>query len=878
MKQNKRIFNQLLRRYDKYLRKRKNLILLGRNERRQAILAKHIERLYKQLMSLKLIIQKGSVVATVAVGALAFAPQVGDAQNFIAPQTNPFSLTSTGGGLGSPSFFDLDNDGDLDVIAMDASGNFFYYKNIGTPTVPKFAAAQQNPFNLTALSSWTDAHFVDLDNDGDADLMAADDGAWFYYKNTGSASVPAFALSQTNPFGLATQYDYSVSEFKDLDNDGDLDMMTGDYYGNFTYYENTGTATVPNFAAAQQNPFNLSYIGTYYAAPSLADIDNDGDFDLMAGRRDGNFFYYENTGTATVPNFAAAQQNPFNLTGLGVAYATPTFADLDNDGDLDLMSNNYNGEFIYFENCSSPAIPLNTNTVAELLVCTSGSATLTGTGNGTISWYDAVTGGTYLGGGNSFTTPTISVNTTYYIQDSTSCDVSRIPVAVTIQTPANPIISIVETPIIPVNVANGGAASAGSFYGGNPPSDAFNGDSLTAGWASDFLVIPDSLAYDFGTGNGKVISEYRLYSSSLMIGGWNSTTYLPTEWTFEGFNGTTWDTLDTQTGVTPVLDVWANYPISNTIAYEKYRLFITANGGSSYIAITEVQLLEQQMDICSKKTFDASINTNANPASYQWQVNGANVGTNSDSFLFTNYLENDTVTCTVTTTGVCTVSSSTATSNQIIVAGGAVNIMNNYNACFGDSVLVGAVYFKSDTTFSDVFPLVNGCDSTITSVVTIGSAIDTSTVLSNLTITSNQAGATYRWLECNNSNAVIPTETNVSYTATVNGDYAVEVTKNGCSDTSACVSITTVGLSNLGLEMENLKLYPNPTTGNVVLDLGSIKNAQVSVVDIAGKEVYSWSAINESKLQISSAKFSKGVYFVKVQSSNQQKIMKLIKQ
>ena len=169
-------------------------------------------------------------------------------------------------------------------------------------------------------------------------------------------------------------------------------------------------------------------------------------------------------------------------------------------------------------------------------------------------------------------------------------------------------------------------------------------------------------------------------------------------------------------------------------------------------------------------------------------------------------------------------------------------------------------------------------EMTQTATVTFISTIDTSITKSGFDITANQTSATYRWLDCNNSNSVIPSETGITYTATANGDYAVEVTINGCVDTSACVSITTVGVDEVSLEMDNLKLYPNPTTGNVMLDLGLIDNVQISIIDVAGREVYSLYAVNKKQIQISSAEFSKGVYFVKIQSNNQQKIIKLIKE
>ena len=89
------------------------------------------------------------------------------------------------------------------------------------------------------------------------------------------------------------------------------------------------------------------------------------------------------------------------------------------------------------------------------------------------------------------------------------------------------------------------------------------------------------------------------------------------------------------------------------------------------------------------------------------------------------------------------------------------------------------------------------------------------------TLTANATTSTYQWLDCDDNYAQIPGETNQSFTATVNGSYAVEVTENNCADTSTCE------LVNNSLIMENNfenipLLYPNPTTGELTLELGNV--------------------------------------------------------
>ncbi len=104
----------------------------------------------------------------------------------------------------------------------------------------------------------------------------------------------------------------------------------------------------PNFieTTGTDNPLNGFDVGVY-SSPTFADVDGDGDLDAFIGEQNGNINYFENdSGTFTEITGAA---NPLNGFDVGF-FSTPTFADVDGDGDLDAFIGERDGNINYFEN------------------------------------------------------------------------------------------------------------------------------------------------------------------------------------------------------------------------------------------------------------------------------------------------------------------------------------------------------------------------------------------------------------------------------------------------------------------------------------------------------------------------------------------------
>lgn len=160
------------------------------------------------------------------------------------------------------------------------------------------------------------------------------------------------------------------------------------------------------------------------------------------------------------------------------------------------------------------------------------------------------------------------------------------------------------------------------------------------------------------------------------------------------------------------------------------------------------------------------------------------------------------------------------------------------------------IYSNNTATFNIVGGAANGCDSLVSLDLTINSVSDNTTLLIGATITSNNSSATYAWLDCDNNNSPISSEMNQSFVASTNGNYAVQLTENGCVDTSACVAVTTVGIIEYSLSNEFV-VYPNPTQGTITIEFESVnEHLQVILYSLSGRLIEHKIVQNTSLIQL----------------------------
>ncbi|MCR9170898.1 MAG: T9SS type A sorting domain-containing protein [bacterium] len=196
-------------------------------------------------------------------------------------------------------------------------------------------------------------------------------------------------------------------------------------------------------------------------------------------------------------------------------------------------------------------------------------------------------------------------------------------------------------------------------------------------------------------------------------------------------------------------------------------------------------------------------------------------------------------------------------------------------ACGPFTWIDGNTYTSDNNSATFTLQNAAGCDSIVTLDLTINS-VNAATTTTDFTISADAAGATYQWIDCDNNNAPISGETGQSYTATANGNYAVIVTENGCTDTSACVAITTIGMPEFG--MTHFALYPNPTSGNFSIDFSDVQEAvSIRVTTLSGQVVATSSASNTDHVDMT-IDAATGVYLVELtDQNNQTAIVRVVK-
>lgn len=318
-------------------------------------------------------------------------------------------------------FEDVDHDGIKDLIVSPNSNgdsedkeSIWFYKNFGSNTLPQFYLQDKNFLQKNTLEVGRESKpiLVDINNDQLQDLLIANFGEFDLsvpihyrsyiesYVNIGTSQNPIFSKSSGDFQNISSLINdiNLIPTFGDLDGDGDLDAIVGDYSGKIHFLENiSSNPSVMNLivgASPLNDALNNIFDFGFSAHPTLFDIDNDNDLDLIVGEAIGNLNFLENIGDSLNFNFELRNESfggvdvsewwtnigssaPVfhlnnNLIELYVGSKSGAIFKYDNitnnlSGNFNLVDSNY--QELYLGSYSSPAIyDLNDDSLLDFII------------------------------------------------------------------------------------------------------------------------------------------------------------------------------------------------------------------------------------------------------------------------------------------------------------------------------------------------------------------------------------------------------------------------------------------------------------------------------------------------------------------------------
>ena len=201
-------------------------------------------------------------------------------------------------------------------------------------------------------------------------------------------------------------------------------------------------------------------------------------------------------------------------------------------------------------------------------------------------------------------------------------------------------------------------------------------------------------------------------------------------------------------------------------------------------------------------------------------------------------------------------------------------------ACNSYTWLDGITYTANDSTATYTLEgaAANGCDSLLTLNLTINAVSDLSISLDSLGLFANNANASaFQWLDCDTGLSSIPGETSSHFSPTSDGNYAVQLTENGCTTISDCVSFILTGIVENTFR-EDITVFPNPSSGHFTLQFERAQeNLILQLYSLTGKFIESKSFPQAALIEFSIDQ-EPGIYLLEIYNGDGDKaVIRLIK-
>ena len=237
----------------------------------------------------------------------------------------------------------MDGDGDDDLVVGFADGNFAFYEKDKKGYREK--KGSENPFNAVRVGTYSRPALANLDEDDELELISGErDGAIRYFDMDENGIYRAKGSTE-NPLNHIDVGNYSAPTFINFDDDDDLELVIGGDNGKVDYYD-INQAGKYERKASTASPFNGIDVGDH-SVPTLINLDNDDDFELVIGEEDGTLKYFDKDENGDYQEKTNAE-NPFNDIDVA-GNSAPLFFDIDDDGEMELVLGRNNGTLNYFK-------------------------------------------------------------------------------------------------------------------------------------------------------------------------------------------------------------------------------------------------------------------------------------------------------------------------------------------------------------------------------------------------------------------------------------------------------------------------------------------------------------------------------------------------